>query len=292
MDHQFLYCVGATKAGTSWLYRTLADRPDVALSAVKETHFWDTLASDDRADQIAAFERQLQGFETARTEADARGQGWKVSNMTRRIADMTRLLNMLREGSIEAYIDYISAKADAETRLVGDICPAYALVPVETLSAMVSAAPDARFLYLVRDPVARLWSAVRMQADRQLQPGQTVAQKAHNILQRVLNCDAETHLTARGDYAGTVRRLRDAVPEGQLKVMYMEELVTDAGYANLCQWLNLPEAPAPVSEKVHEGQNIKIRADLADQAARMLAPQYAFAAAEIGPLPAAWQARA
>lgn len=292
MDKGFLYCVGATKAGTSWLYRTLADRPDVALSAVKETHYWDTFAPKDRAKQIAAFERQLGTFEAARHEAEERGQGWKVSNMARRIGDMTRLLHMLRDGSTAAYLSYISAPAVAETRLVGDICPAYGLLPAHSFAEMVTAAPQARFLYLMREPVSRLWSAVRMQADRQLQPGQTVEQKAHNILKRVLNQGAETHLTARGDYQGTVQRLRQAVPDAQLKLMYMEELVTDAGYAELCRWLSLPEAPAPVSEKVHAGQVITIRPELATQAARLLAPQYAFAEDELGPLPAAWQARA
>ncbi|MCH2075356.1 MAG: sulfotransferase [Rhodobacteraceae bacterium] len=292
MDQAFLYCVGATKAGTSWLYRTLADRPDVALSAVKETHFWDTRDPDARRAQIEAFERQLRRFGTLCTEAEERGQGWKVANMSRRMADMNRLIAMMQDGSEEAYLNYVTAPAVAETRLVGDICPAYGLLSTGTLSEMLGAVPEARFLYLIREPVSRLWSAVRMQADRQLQPGQTVEQKAHNILHRVLNKGVETHLTARGDYAGTVARLRAVVPAEQLRVMYMEELVTDAGYASLCGWLGLPEVRAPVSEKVHEGQAIVIRPDLAEEAARQLASQYAFAEAEVGPLPDAWRARA
>ena len=35
----FLICTGATKAGTSWLYRYLLGHPDCHLRAIKELHF-------------------------------------------------------------------------------------------------------------------------------------------------------------------------------------------------------------------------------------------------------------
>ena len=282
--------MGATKAGTSWLYRALADRSDVALSAVKETHFWDTRSPVERQAQIEIFQRQGASFEAGRREAESKGQGWKVRNMTRRASDMARLVAMLKEGSIASYLEYLEAPASGETRLLGDICPAYGLLPATTFEEMASAAPGARFLYLVREPVARLWSAVRMQADRQLQPGEDFEQKAHNILQRILNRGAERHITDRGDYAATIERLRSSVPQDSLKVMYFEDLVTEAGYRHLCHWLGLAHAAAPISEKVHEGRGIAIRADLATRAAHQLASQYRFAAEEIGPLPDAWKA--
>ena len=41
-DPALLYCVGATKAGTSWFYRTLHAHPECHLRAVKEAHYWDS----------------------------------------------------------------------------------------------------------------------------------------------------------------------------------------------------------------------------------------------------------
>ncbi|MEM1373821.1 MAG: sulfotransferase family protein [Pseudomonadota bacterium] len=286
-----LYCVGATKAGTSWLYRTLADRGDVALSAVKETHFWDKSAPDTREKWIATLGERRARFREALSDAEARGIGWKARNMARQIEDVERLLAMLADGSREAYLAYLRSGATEDTRLIGDICPAYSLLDAPTYREMAGLTAQTRFLYLVREPVARLWSAVRMQADRQLGPGETIEEKANNILWRILNRNAETHLTARGTYGATITRLREAVAPANLRVMYMEELLTDAGYAALCGWLGLPPAPAPLGDKVHAGQRVALRPQLAARAAEHLAQEYAFAEEAIGPLPEAWQAR-
>ena len=37
-----MYGIGATKAGTSWLYRYLAAHPDGYLRSIKELHFFDS----------------------------------------------------------------------------------------------------------------------------------------------------------------------------------------------------------------------------------------------------------
>ncbi|MEM6275786.1 MAG: sulfotransferase [Pseudomonadota bacterium] len=290
-DPLLLYCVGATKAGTSWLYRTLADRADVALSAVKETHYWDTLAHEDRHKWVATLNLRRARFSEALSDAEARGIDWKARNMSRQIADVDRLLAMLKDGSRAAYFAYLQAGVTNDTRLIGDICPAYSLLDATTYREMAALSSETRFLFLIREPVARLWSAVRMQADRQLGPGETIEEKANNILWRVLERGAEKHLTARGAYSETITRLRQAIAPDALRVMYMEELVTDAGYGALCEWLGLPASQAPVGDKVHAGQNIALRPHLAARAADLLAVEYTFAEQEVGPLPRAWQAQ-
>ena len=52
MTVPMLYCVGATKAGTSWLYRALHDHPGCAVRAVKEMHYWDTFDAEVRNSDI------------------------------------------------------------------------------------------------------------------------------------------------------------------------------------------------------------------------------------------------
>ncbi|MEM6729584.1 MAG: sulfotransferase family protein, partial [Pseudomonadota bacterium] len=118
-DPVLLYCIGATKAGTSWLYRALYDRPDCALSAVKETHYWDTALLPARDQQIGAFTRQRVRFLEESRAAKAEDKGWKVRNMARRIEDMTRLIDMLARDRTDhsAYVAYLMGRADAETRL-------------------------------------------------------------------------------------------------------------------------------------------------------------------------------
>ncbi len=290
-DPLILICVGATKAGTSWLYRALHEHPDCHLRAVKEVHYWDTFDDAARARQIAAFAGRLDGFLRTRDEAEAAGRGWQVRNMDRRIADMSDLIDMLdgdRRGDA-AYLDYLQQGA-GEARLVGELTPGYALLPGDLIARMAMARARVRILYLMRDPLARLWSHVRMQAERQKRPDQEVQSKANATLWRILNKGHETHVTARGDYAGTVAKLRDAVPEERLMVAFAETMYKEGGFAAICAWLGIAPGVFDGAEKVHEGPKVAMRDDLRPMALEMLRPQYDWVAENVGPLPAEWRA--
>ncbi|MEO0486082.1 MAG: sulfotransferase [Pseudomonadota bacterium] len=289
-DPVLLYGVGATKSGTSWLYRTLYEREDCELSAVKETHYWDTFNLTDRAAQQEVFQRQRNRLARQLVAAQEINREWKIRNLTRRLDDLDRLTAMLEDGreAHTAYAAYLMARADEGTKLVADICPSYALLPDIRYREMAAMGDTTRFVYLIRDPLARLWSAVRMQAERQAQPGEDFEEKANNTLWRILKRGAEEHITERGDYASTVMRLRSALPRKAIHVAYMETLMTDAGYGDLCDFLGLPRAPAPTHEVVNSGSQAHMRPKLRRRALEFLTPQYEFAEKYIGPLPAAW----
>ncbi len=286
-----LYCVGATKAGTSWFYRALHDHPECALPAVKEAHYWDTFDASRRARQIEVFAAQIAGFRAARDQAAAAGnRQWQVANMERRIADMAALVEVLegpRDGD-EGYRRWLAGRAQGH-RLCADMTPAYALLSQDTFARMAALGPRALFVYLVRDPLARLWSHVRMQAERQMQPGETLTRKANRILWRILERGQETHVLERGDYPATVARLRAAVPEGRLRVEYCERLYTGEGQRDMADFLGIGYHPADGEAKAHEGPRAEIRDDLAAAAVRFLRDHYDWASLTLGPLPKAWQ---
>ena len=285
MTAAILYGVGATKAGTSWLYRALHDHPDCALKAVKELHYWDTFEPEVRGRQVAALEARLAGYEAQRAEALAADRGWQVTNMDRRIADLSGLLDVLtgdRAGDA-GYLRYLSPGA----ALVADMTPGYSVLDTVTFARMAQA-PRALFVFLIRDPFARLWSHVRMQAERQKQPHETFEEKANNILWRILHRGQETHVLARGDYPGTVARLRGAVPAARLRVEYCERMFTADGFADLCRWLGIAPHAAD-AEVAHEGPKAAVKPELRARAVRFLKDHYDWAAREVGPLPQAWQ---
>ncbi|MCU0854153.1 MAG: sulfotransferase, partial [Rhodobacteraceae bacterium] len=57
-----LFCVGAAKAGTSWLHRVLSDHPGCALRSIKELHFFDALDRGEVDRQVAAFGARRDGY--------------------------------------------------------------------------------------------------------------------------------------------------------------------------------------------------------------------------------------
>jgi hypothetical protein len=289
-EPMIVYGVGATKAGTSWLYRYLHDHPDCQMKAVKELHYFDTFDAETRDGQLQEFLNARGRFAQVRLQAEKELKGWKVRNMDRRIADMDSLIRVIggvREGD-EKYIAYLTHNVD-DNKLTGDITPAYSSLDETTLRRMVRAAPQAKFLFLVRDPLDRLWSHVRMQAKRFRNKDETVEIKSNNILWRVLNKGQETHLLERGDYPGAFARLRRAVPANQLMVEYAENLSTEKGLRRVCNFLEITYAAPVIEDRVHVGEPVQIKQELAAKTVEFLSDHYDWAAQTVGPMPDNWQ---
>ncbi|EAR52810.1 hypothetical protein OG2516_01249 [Oceanicola granulosus HTCC2516] len=286
-----LFGVGATKAGTSWLYRALADHPEARLPTVKEAHYWDSFAPEARAHQAKVFRRQRAAFARQQAQFAEVGNARRADNFRQRGEDMDALIEVI-EGPRDddsAYRDWLLRDAGG-ARLVADLTPAYGLLPEPMLERMLATAEDAKVIYLVRDPLARLWSHVRMLAERRLGEGETLEAKANMILSRIVRQGGEQHVTARGDYAATVARLRRVVPRERLMVAFCEEMFTPAGWEAICAFLGLTPAPAALGRRVHEGPRAEMREDLVAPALDLLGPQYEWVAEHVGPLPARWQA--
>lgn len=275
-------CVGAAKAGTSWLYRQLAAHPECHFRSIKELHYFDGLDEGTahrnlqriRARQVALRERTGGGLNATPDQA-------------RRIADGGAWLDVLEEGreDVPAYLGYLGDGA-APGQVVGEATPAYALLSEARLSAMSRMAPDVRFLYLMRDPVDRLWSHVRMIAGRRDTDGVVTARRAGRILDRTISGE-ETQIVRRSDYAGALARLTAAVPGARLMVEVFEEMVRGEGFARICGFLGIGRV-MPDAVPVHAGQTLAMTPDQRRRAAHWLAPQYDAAHRALGRMPGAW----
>ncbi|MEM9349347.1 MAG: sulfotransferase [Pseudomonadota bacterium] len=292
-DPILLYGIGATKAGTTWLYRALAARDDCALGAVKELHYWDTLADPQLGRQLRVCQRKIDATQASLSVARAQGRARQVRSLERRASSLADVLKVL-EGdrqSHTAYAAYLMKHVTAETRLVADITPAYGLSSPSTFAEMAALTPEARFIYLMRDPLSRLWSAVRMQVSLRGGEGPEMEKQANGMLWRVLQKDHEKQVTVRGDYKRAISSLDSAVPPERRKIMFMEELITQRGYDEFCDWVGLPRRSAPVKKKVHEGAKAQMNPGFQSKALEMLQPQYEFVREYMGRLPEAWSKR-
>lgn len=281
-----LYCVGATKAGTSWFYRVLHDHPDCVLPPVKEAHYWDTFDDSDRCHYAAVFYREAASL-LDRAEG---AKGGRRAAFEQRAADLRALIRVI-EGERHddsAYLRWLTARGTGK-RLVADMTPSYSLLPVAVLRRMAALAPVTRFVYLVRDPLSRLWSHVRMIAQRRPGPAEELGRRANAILRRILEDGREQHVVMRGDYPAAHARLSKAVPAEGLRIEYYERLFTEEGQRDMAQFLGIGYHPAETGRRVHEGMQVAMQDDLAVRAARFLKGHYDWAARTLGPLPQAWQ---
>lgn len=291
--------VGATKAGTTWLWHQLSGHPDCHARAIKELHYFDTVEAD-------AWDRQIRLQEAfadriARNAAAGRGN---PSRLAQRAADVADWLAVLRRRveDLPAYLAYLSGGARGAARVVMDVTPAYACLPAARLRQMAGMARDVRMIYLMRDPVARFWSHVRMIAGRmntgRMNTGRMIAGRtaadaaavpaaARGLLDEILD-GRPSGAVDRGDYAGALARLEASVPAGRLFVAFTEEVLTQAGYDRLCAFAGLPPGRPEFARRVHASTPVEMTAAQRERLTAFLAPQYAAVAAR-GPLPEAWR---
>ncbi len=209
-----------------------------------------------------------------------------------RLADREAWLRVLaaEQEDTAAYLAYLDGGRDAATSVpvvVGEVTPAYALLSEDRLRAMAGLGDrDVRFVYLLRDPIARLWSHVRMIAGRRASDGVVVRRRCDRIFDRTL-AGEESQIEARGDYRAALGRLSRAIDPARLLVLVFEELVQGDGAARLCAFLGIaPRAPDPLP--VHEGQPMPMRAEQRGRARAWLAPQYDYVAERLGYRPTGW----
>ena len=86
----FIFCVGATKAGTSWLYDYLNSHRECQLPAVKELHYFDALEHGSGAWHRKQLEERLDGVrarlaaeDTPKPHQQAPAGGWRRLGWTR-----------------------------------------------------------------------------------------------------------------------------------------------------------------------------------------------------------------
>lgn len=132
LDHVVI-AVGAQKCGTIWLSWTLDQHPDIHIRR-KEVHYW------DRVRYPYSYSGPTEAlFKAAAKQADL--------PFGRHAYDNSRYLPALNYGRMSE-------------RIVADITPAYALCTRASFAEMKAIHDDVRFVFLMRDPVERLWSGI------------------------------------------------------------------------------------------------------------------------------------
>ncbi|NNG00367.1 MAG: sulfotransferase [Desulfobacteraceae bacterium] len=151
-------CIGAQKAGTTWLYANLAKLPDVALPPLKEIHYFDEIY------------RKVNTSFFARVSAQEGMNKWwwkeKLNVSYRRVAKSKNIAHA------RWYLRYFFSPRNFNWyerlfktpagKISGDITPDYCILDKETIQFIHERYPQLKIIYLIRNPVDRAWSALKM----------------------------------------------------------------------------------------------------------------------------------
>jgi len=199
-------CIGAQKAGTTWLYDNIRYHPDIWLPPMKELHYFDnkvpnkTLLPDARFDHGGLLNRyspllHSPGYETFRwlwrfNHHGNDSMAWYRSLFTKPnhiMGDITPMYSTLDERGIE----YVK-------KVVGDRCKVF---------------------LILREPVSRSWSAVKMfyrwkRFD--------ISQEDHAVL---VNEMKKPYSVLRTDYSRMIKLWGQYFPGDNFKVFFYDDIM-------------------------------------------------------------------
>jgi hypothetical protein len=145
-------CIGAQKAGTRWLFDQLAFHPGFWMPPVKELHYL------NGSKRFMKFARPLLADAGRNLKSANRRRARKIERpLAAEDIDWLEARIWLhgRGQDFDLYARLFNPRGD---RLSGDVCPPYAILPDDDARAVRARFPEARIVYLIRDPVERFWS--------------------------------------------------------------------------------------------------------------------------------------
>ncbi len=270
--------VGAQKAGTSWLFKYLAADPKIAASPLKELHFFSTWLSP----------RLFKGHDRAflRMLAAAEAPAARLLRAPRRLRALEERRTMMTDRA--EYLRYFARRA-GERRFLLEISPSYEILDVHRLRVVrryfESAGVAVRPILLLRDPIERHYSALRM--------AQRDAKLASAKSQFLPSLGFRSHVR-HSRYDRTLRKLWSAFGEDAVSVAFYEHVTStpEIHLRALVEGLGLDWRAPDLGARVNASPR---HAELgeADVAAalELYRPVYDFVRANFGAeTPASWRA--
>lgn len=188
-------CIGAQKAGTSWLAQMLGQHPQIWIPPFKEVQYFNHLFMPAHRQWI----------------------GWHYRNKQQEIRERHVRRDVPLPPELDAYLGAITsgrmfhnqwykrifAPAPQHAHAM-DFTPEYSTLPDEGVDYVASFLRKAKVIYLIRDPVDRAISQLRMNLRREGRSPATTADWLAEIANPVL--------AERGDYAAYLPRWQARFP--------------------------------------------------------------------------------
>lgn len=269
-EARFLFGLGAQKAGTTWLYDYFRTHPEVHVPVVKEMHYFNVLYDprqvgflEERRQVVAVAGRQrwTNGDEAAQMQPGDPGD----IEVMRALVDIHEAAG----GDHGAYRQFVLEGAEGSA-WVADITPDYSLLGPSNLMSMAQDFEGSKFLFIMRDPVDRLWSHINMHLGYVQRRGfqMTVDELLLDVV-----AGKHDHIMDRSNYAGSLFA-QSHLPFSRVKTMFYETLFCDSAMLDLCNFLGVDFRAGDYARQVRRGRGPRMNEEQRAILRWLMAPVY------------------
>lgn len=273
-----LICLGAQKSGTTWLWRYFREHPQCAAPPLKEVHFFDG-RHQRFVDLLHTTERKLAEAQTSEERMHFKAMHAFVDRAASYAAKSER--------AAEDFEALVASIAKPGTKVVAEFTPANGMLGRATLESLANLPILPKFVMILRDPVDRMWSQIRMLAKKGVTNPSEIRARSIALLDRFVGGE-ESEVPNRYDYARMLRRARNAIPADRLFVDFFETFMNQSRIDRFCDFLGIDHRPARLDDPRAVGPDIALPAEERARLRKRLNSQYEAVKRDLGALPDAW----
>lgn len=149
-------CIGAQKAGTSWLYDMLRQHPDIWLPDIKEVHYYDYHFGEGTGARQWAPKHIENAINRIKSKSNKTSSDLAYINGIELNEPLTKEWYFSLFNHVEAY----------NRSVKGEITPEYSAISEAGIKKIKEDLGDIKIIWLVRDPVSRAISQAKMVLNR------------------------------------------------------------------------------------------------------------------------------
>lgn len=201
-------CIGAQKAGTTWIYHNLWSHPQIGLSDIKETFYLNFL--------FGGYIESIPDY------------NWVIPFLRKEMEEyISKTKHVIKENrKLPLYYDLLLSKLGSKdwypllfsvfpkNKLCGEICPDYSILSDDGIRYICENSPNLKVFIVCRDPVERDISYLKMEAEKNKNYSEDFFIKEIN--------NPYTYL--RSDYLTIISRWKKFVRDDNFKILFYDHL--------------------------------------------------------------------
>lgn len=246
--------IGAQKAGTSWLIFNLKKHPQVWTPFIKELHYFDVKFLDTSV--------------KPRLDRMARRVDTILARPNRKASHISYLQKIIQKDYCftEDWYRHIFSRSP-KAKIKGEFTPYYCSLPLNGIEYVRQLAPDVKLIYMIRDPVDRAKSSLRMILENgSKKPMEQIVRDPSFIL--------------RGDYSRNIQAWESVfdksqilyIPFGKVKSQPEQIIREVEDFLGLSRFDSYPSLTQPI----HITSKREIDNEIIDIVKEYSEPQYSF----------------
>lgn len=207
--------IGAQKAGTSWLYYNLKKIKGFDLPIIKELHYFDrdtTYPSPNFLSKTNVWRRILNKNYVV--------EALKKIRLRAKLKDWSGVKFYIKWYFSNYTDDWYLSLFNNLNGYKGEISPSYSILEEKDIRRMYKLAPNAKLVFLLRNPIDRAWSHYRFAKEKNFIKFPTSIENHSSVIKFM----EDEEQVLRSDYLRTMENFSSIFPKNQILICFYDSI--------------------------------------------------------------------